>query len=156
MAGRVLPRVHARAQVLLHRDVLEDSATLHHLDDTRGYDVLGLHREQVGALVLDRTFGGLTVVEVEESANGPHRGGLAGAIGPEQSDDPTVRHPEADAPKYRDDAVVDDFEVRDREQEGRSRQLWPGSLWGTAYSLTSSHVRSDMTGRRTRILRLAS
>ena len=121
--GLVLHGEPAGGEILVHRELGKHSAPLHHLRDA-GLD--NLRRLCVGDVLpfpRDRSLGGLAFVHVKQARDGADRGGLAGTVGPEKSDDVTFGDFDGQATQNEDYFVVNDLEVGDFEQEsilGRS------------------------------------
>ena len=71
------------------------------------------------AVELDRALGDIAALGPEQVGYGLERRRLAGAVGPQQSDDATLRHFERDTLEHQDDVVVDDLDVIDKERRRR-------------------------------------
>ncbi len=116
----VAPRVAAGQEVLLHRQVLEDVAALHHLDDAApdhlgGVLAGGSRRRRNSMLAL----GHLAPLGPQQPRDGLERGGLARAVGPEEGDDALLGNLERHALQHEDHVVVDHLDVVDRQQRVR-------------------------------------
>jgi hypothetical protein len=107
--------VPADAEVLLHRQLGEHPAALHHLADPGPDDRRGVELVDAPSVQLDPALGDLTPVQAEQPGHGPQGGGLAGAVGAEKGHDGAVGHREADPLEDQQDVVVDDLQVRDGE-----------------------------------------
>src|SRR5881396_4143900 len=112
----VLPRVAAREEVLLDREVLEDVPALHHLDDSTLDDlgrVLPVDRQ---CLELDRALRHVTALGPEQPGDRLQGRALPGAVGPEEGDDAPRGDPQRHPLQHEDHVVVDHLDVVDRQQ----------------------------------------
>src|SRR5438034_1035186 len=109
--GHAPPGVGARQEVLLRGQVVEHPAALHDLRDAQLDDLFRPSVVDPLAVELDRAPGDLTPLGLEEAGDGLERRALAGPVGPEQGDDPLLRHIERDSLEDQDGPVVDDLDV---------------------------------------------
>src|SRR5437867_1935127 len=112
----VAPRVAAREEVLLDREVLEDVPALHDLDDSALDDlgrVLPVDRLR---LELDRALRHLTALGPEQPGDRLQGRALPGAVGPEEGDDAPLGDTERHPFQHEDHVVVDRLDVVDRQQ----------------------------------------
>src|SRR6058998_3478547 len=124
----VLPRVAAREEVLLDREVLEDVPALHHLDDSTLDDlgrVLPVDRQ---CLELDRALRHVTALGPEQPGDRLQGRALPGAVGPEEGDDAPLGDAERHPFQHEDHVIVDHLDVVDRQQ-------WPGGPAHGAHDL---------------------
>ena len=70
---------------------------------------------------LDRALGHVAALGAEQTGDGLERGGLAGAVGPEEGDDAPLGDAQRDALQHEDHVVVDDLDVVDRQQRAARR-----------------------------------
>ena len=61
-------------------------------------------------------LGDVAALGAQQARDGLERGGLAGAVGPEEGDDAPLGDPQRDALQHEDHVVVDHLDVVDRQQ----------------------------------------
>ena len=103
-------QVAAEAQVLLDGKRAEDATSFRHVAKPESDDPVRTHPDQVGAGEPDDA-----AAHPHQSGDGAHGRGLAGAVGPEQSDDLTLGHLKAEAVQHLY-LAVGDKEVLDRQE----------------------------------------
>src|SRR6266542_714659 len=123
-ARPVVPGEPTHRDVLVDRQVLEDAAALHHLEDAVADDLLGRELVEPHAVELDGAVGDLSLLGVEEPGDGLERRRLAGPVRPEQRDDLPVRDLEREPLQDEDDVVVDDLDVLQDEHGSPGRRGW--------------------------------
>src|SRR6266545_3703241 len=101
----------AREEVFLRRQVVEYPAALHDLRDPQLDDLVRAATVDPRAAELHRARGDVTPLGSQQARDGLQRGALARAVGPEQGDDPLIRHLEGDPLEDQDRAVVDHLDV---------------------------------------------
>ena len=110
------PREGAGQQIFLDGEMAEAMAAFHHLDAAAPDQIVGRAVVHLGAVEQDRALGDLAAFGMQQIGDRLQRGGLAGAVGPEQRHDAALRHVERHALEHQNDAVVDDLDVAHREK----------------------------------------
>src|SRR5262249_56272411 len=95
------------------RPMLEDVPALHDLQDGAADDVIRIAVMDGLALELDRALRDVPALGAQQARDRLERGRLAGAVGPEESDDAPLGDLERHALQDEDDVVVDDLHVVD-------------------------------------------
>jgi len=108
-------RIGRREQVLLHRQVLEHAAPLHHVEEPRAHEFVRTASNGVGAVETHGAARHLAVLEREQVRHRLERRRLARAVGAEQRDDRPARHGERQPVQRLHCTVVDDLDVLDFE-----------------------------------------
>ena len=102
-------------QVLIDGQVGEDAPTLENLRDAGTHPLRRTEMADGLAVEAHRTLRDLARVDVEQPADGPQGGRLAGAVGAQERHDVAVRHLDGQAAQDEDHLVVDDLQVCDFE-----------------------------------------
>ena len=81
----------------MNREMGEAAAPLHHLDDAAAHEVA--RREPVDSLApeVDLAPGDVAAFDAQQVGDRLERGGLAGAVGPQKSDDRSLGDGDGDA-----------------------------------------------------------
>ena len=114
-SGSVVPGVAAHGDVFVDGQIFEDAPALHDLEDAAPDDDLGCQSLDALAEELDLPVGDLALLRVEQARDGLEGRALAGAVGPEERDDPPLGHLERQALQDEDHIVVDDLDVGEPE-----------------------------------------
>src|SRR4030095_7632187 len=79
--------IGAGQEVVLDREGLEHLAPFHYLHDALAHELVGRMAVDGSALELDGALGDATPLGAQEPRDRLERGGLAGAVGPEEGED---------------------------------------------------------------------
>src|SRR6266498_2909160 len=110
-AGAVAAGVAAHHDVLVDGEVLEDAASLHHLEDAAADDLLGREPVDACSVELDGAVGDLALLGVEEIRDRLQGRRLPGAVRSEERDDLAAGDLERESLQHQDHVVVDDLDV---------------------------------------------
>src|SRR5208282_4953797 len=111
----VAPSKRAGEQIFLDAEMAEAVAALHHLDAAAAHHLVRREPLNLGAVEHDRALGHFAALGMQQIGDRLQRGGLAGAVCSEQRHDAAVRHRERYALEHENDAVVDHFDIIERE-----------------------------------------
>ncbi len=110
-------------QIVLDRQILEDAATFEHLHDAALDDLVRRQAVEPFAVELDIALGDLAALGVQQPRDRLQGRRLAGAVGAEKGGDMPLLGGQRYALQHQNRAVVDDFDVVEREHEGPSIPL---------------------------------
>ena len=102
-------------QILLGGEVLEHAPALEHLDQAEPRDVVRPHAVDATVAELHGALCDLAALGAQHAGDGLQRRRLAGAVGAQQRRDLPIADVDRHALQDEDDAVVDDFDVVDRQ-----------------------------------------
>src|SRR5215469_2840425 len=122
---KITARVRAGYQILLDRQVLEDPPALEHLRDAMFDDLRGEEPVEPLAIEFDRALCHLPALAVQQPRYRLQSRCLAGAVGAEQGRDSPLLRKERDALQHENHAVIDDFDVVERQHRIASPTVTP-------------------------------
>src|SRR6266481_7330331 len=102
-------------QIVLDRQILENPPSFEHLGHSAFDDGVGRQAVEPLAVELDRTLGDLPALGAQQPRYGLQGRRLAGPVGAEQGGDAALLGEQRDTLKHQDDAVIDNFDVVERE-----------------------------------------
>src|SRR5438477_3055782 len=113
--GGIAAAVRSVDQVFLDRQIFEDTPPLEDLHDAALDDIERQQPVEPRAIELDTALGHLAAFGVQEAGDCLQRRRLAGAIGAEEGRNMPLLGMQRDAPQHQNDAVIDDFDVVERQ-----------------------------------------
>src|SRR5262249_37811938 len=88
----------------------------HYLHDAAPDDFVGIFMMEALALELDRALGDVPALGTQQPRHRLERGGLAGAVGPEEGDDAPLGDLQRHALQHEDHVIVDHLDVIDGQE----------------------------------------
>src|SRR6516164_4263624 len=127
----VAARERAGEKVLLHGEVREAMAPLHHLDASASHELVRGARMHLFAVEDDGAFGHFAALGGQKIGDRLERGRFAGAVRAQQRHDLALGNLERHPLEHEDDVIVDYFDIVDRE-DGRSAWRRSDTIGGRA------------------------
>jgi hypothetical protein len=138
-------RERASEKVLLHREVREAMAPLHHLDAAPSHELVGGARMHLFAVEDDGAFGYFATLGGQKIGDRLERGRFAGAVRAQQRDDLALGNLKRHALEHEDDVIVDHLDIVDGK-DGRG---------GCRCDTIGARARAQRKRRWRRLLQIA-